>query len=225
VNPGVKLSDATNQSTDPNPLIIGIAGGTGSGKTTVAQAISAALGAEHCAVIDHDAYYRDLAHVAFEQRVKVNFDHPESLENELLARHLDRLKDGETIAKPVYNFAEHIRANETVAINPRPVIVVEGILVLAIPALRKRLDVKIFVDTDADVRLMRRVRRDMRERGRDFDEIRKQYYGSVRPMHLQFVEPSRRHADLIIPEGGDNRVAIGMVVRSLFGMLKGLPSE
>lgn len=219
------MSETTIDLTDPNPLFIGIAGGTGSGKTTVAQAISAALGAEHCAVIDHDAYYRDLAHVRFEQRVKVNFDHPEALENELLAKHLDQLRAGQTIAKPVYNFAEHIRATDTLTIAPKRVIVVEGILVLAVPSLRKRLDVKIFVDTDADVRLMRRVRRDMRERGRDFDDIRAQYYGTVRPMHLQFVEPSRRHADLIIPEGGDNRVAIGMVVRSLFGMLKGLPSE
>lgn len=219
------MSETTIDPTDPNPLFIGIAGGTGSGKTTVARAISAALGDDHCAVIDHDAYYRDLAHVPFEQRVKVNFDHPEALENELLARDLDRLRGGETIAKPVYDFSQHIRSTETVAIAPRPVIVVEGILVLAVPSLRKRLDVKIFVDTDSDVRLMRRIRRDMRERGRDFDDIRHQYYGTVRPMHLQFVEPSRRHADLIIPEGGDNRVAIGMVVRSLFGMLKGLPSE
>lgn len=197
------------------PLIIGIAGGTGSGKTTVARAVRKALTEQACATVDHDAYYRDLAHLPFEERTRVNFDHPDSLENELLCEHLDALHRGEAIDKPIYDFTTHTRRADTERIEPRPVVVVEGVLVLAHPGVRERLDIKVFVDTDADVRLMRRIRRDMEERGRTFPEIRRQYYGTVRPMHLAFVEPSRRFADLIIPEGGENRVAIDMVVRSL----------
>jgi uridine kinase len=202
-------------------LLIGVAGGTGSGKTTVARQIHEALPAGHCARVDHDSYYRDLSHRPFEERVTVNFDHPDSLENELLASHLATLRGGETIEKPVYDFATHTRAAETTEVNPSPVIIVEGILVLANPAIRAQLDVKIFVDTDADVRVFRRIRRDMDERGRSFDDIRNQYYETVRPMHLEFVAPSRAHADIIIPEGGRNRVAIGFMVRALWGMTTG----
>lgn len=198
-------------------LFIGIAGGTGSGKTTIAQQIYRALPEGTCAMLDHDAYYRDLAHLPFEQRAETNFDHPDALENELLVEHLEALRRGETIDKPVYDFATHTRSADVVRIEPSPVVVLEGILVLADPALRRLLDVKLFVDTDADVRLMRRIRRDMSERGRTFDEIRAQYYRTVRPMHLAFVEPSRRNADLIVPEGGDNRVAVGMLVRAILG--------
>ena len=201
---------------DETPLFIGIAGGTGSGKTTVAAAIARALPKGRAVRVDHDSYYKDLAHRPFEERVKVNFDHPDSLDNELLCAHLDQLRAGNAIEKPEYDFATHTRRTETATISPCPIVIVEGILVLADPGIRRRLDVKIFVDTDADVRLIRRIRRDIEERGRAFPDIRRQYYKTVRPMHLQFVEPSRRHADLIIPEGGENKVAIGMVVRSLF---------
>lgn len=198
-------------------IFIGIAGGTGSGKTTIARQIEQALPGGTCAMLDHDAYYRDLAHLPFEQRAETNFDHPDALENELLARHLELLRAGEAIDKPVYDFSTHTRSNEVVRIVPSPVVILEGILVLADPALRRQLDVKLFVDTDSDVRLMRRIRRDMSERGRTFDEVRAQYYRTVRPMHIAFVEPSRRNADLIVPEGGDNRVAVGMLVRAILG--------
>jgi uridine kinase len=197
------------------PLIVGIAGGTGSGKTTVARAIAEALGSERCAVIDHDAYYHDLAHLPFAQRVGTNFDHPLSLDNERLCHDLDALRSGTAVEKPVYDFTTHTRASQTVRIEPRRVVLVEGILVLAHAGLRERMDIRIFVDTDADVRLMRRVRRDMEERGRSFEDIREQYYRTVRPMHLAHVEPSRRHAHLVLPEGGENRVAVGLVVRAL----------
>lgn len=205
--------------TQQTPLVIGIAGGTGSGKTTVAHQIERALPKAHCVLIDHDGYYRDLAHLTFEERARTNFDHPDSLENELLCDHLDQLRAGQAIDKPRYDFTTHCRHTATERIEPRTVILVEGILVLADKRIRERMDVRIFVDTDPDVRLMRRIRRDMEERGRSFDDIREQYYRTVRPMHLKFVEPSRRHAHLIIPEGGENSVAIAMVVRSLTGLL------
>lgn len=200
------------------PLIIGIAGGTGSGKTTVARAIAEALGPDRCALVDHDAYYHDLAHLPFEERVKTNFDHPRSLDNERLCADIDRLRSGEAIEKPLYDFTTHTRRAESVRVEPRRVVLVEGILVLAHEGLRDRMDVRIFVDTDADVRLMRRVRRDMEERGRSFLDVREQYYRTVRPMHLAHVEPSRRFAHIVIPEGGENRVAIGVVVRSLLAL-------
>lgn len=202
-------------------LLIGIAGGTGSGKTTVARQIADSLPPGHCSRVDHDSYYRDLSDVSMEKRVQVNFDHPDSLENELLVRHLAALRRGETVQKPVYDFATHTRSVETTEVAPSPVVIVEGILVLADPKIREQLDIKVFVDTDADVRVFRRIRRDMAERGREFEEIRRQYYETVRPMHLEFVEPSRGHADLIIPEGGENRVAVGLVVRAVLGMTTG----
>ncbi len=197
------------------PVFIGVAGGTGSGKTTVAAALKSALPADRCVIVDHDAYYRDLAHLSFEDRQKVNFDDPRSLENELLIEHLATLRRGEAIDKPVYNFAEHIRSDETTRIEPAPVVIVEGILVLSDPKICAQLDVKVFVDTDPDVRVFRRIRRDLEERGRSFADIRRQYFETVRPMHLLHVEPCRRVADLIIPEGGENRVAIEVVATSL----------
>ncbi|MCB9530280.1 MAG: uridine kinase [Myxococcales bacterium] len=196
-------------------VVVGIAGGTGSGKTTAAWEIARALPAGRCVVIDHDAYYRDLVGVPFDERAATNFDHPSALENELLCAHLRELREGRAVQKPVYDFSQHLRSKATERIDPAPVVIVEGILVLADPALRELFDVKIFVDTDADVRVFRRIRRDMAERGRSFEDVRDQYYATVRPMHLEFVEPSRQFADLIVPEGGRNRVATGLVIRAL----------
>ncbi len=196
-------------------LLVGVAGGSGSGKTTIARSIVESLPAHHVAAIEHDAYYRDLAHLAHEERAKINFDHPDSLDNELFAAHLDALRRGEAIEKPRYDFARHVREAATVHMAPAPIIVVEGILVLALEQIRSRLDVKLYVDTDADIRLMRRIRRDIEHRGRTFAQVRAQYYETVRPMHLAFVEPSKRFADVIIPEGGHNRVAREMILSHL----------
>ncbi|MFO0723040.1 MAG: uridine kinase [Myxococcota bacterium] len=192
-------------------LILGIAGGTGSGKTTIARAIIDALG-PLAVLVDHDAYYIDQAQLPFEERTRTNYDHPDALETELLIRHLRLLRQGTAIEKPIYDYAQHVRAKETTRIEPVPVVVVEGILTLAIPALRDELDLKVFVDTDADIRLMRRIRRDIEQRGRSFASVRAQYYETVRPMHQAFVEPSKRFANVIIPEGGENRIAIEVIV-------------
>ncbi len=197
------------------PLFIGIAGGTGSGKSTIARNIAEGLPAASLSVIDHDAYYKDRSDLAFEEREKLNYDHPESLENTLLCAHLDTLRSGVSVEVPQYDFAKHARMTESRRVEPTPVIVVEGILVFADEAVRSRLDVKIFVDTDADIRVFRRIRRDLEQRGRSFQSIRDQYYRTVRPMHLQFVEPSKRWADLIIPEGGNNTVALDMILGKL----------
>lgn len=197
------------------PKIVGIAGGTGSGKTTLARKIREGLGAAS-ALVQFDWYYRDLSYLPLKEREEVNFDHPASLESELLVEHLKRLKSGLPIDVPLYDFKTHARmTNETVHIDPLPVIVVEGILLFCFEPLREMLDIKIFVDTDADIRVFRRIRRDMRERGRDFNSIRKQYYKTVRPMHLEFVEPSKRYADVIIPEGGDNLIALDLIIERL----------
>jgi uridine kinase len=193
------------------PLVLGIAGGTGSGKTTIARAIASALGSS-AVLIDHDAYYRDQSGLPFEARARTNYDHPDALDNELLIAQLKMLRDNRPIAKPVYDYTQHTRAIEVVSIQPAPVIVLEGILTLAIPAVRDLLDLKIFVDTDPDIRLMRRIRRDLEQRGRTFASVRQQYYETVRPMHLAFVEPSKRFADVIIPEGGQNQIAIDLLV-------------
>jgi uridine kinase len=193
------------------PLILGIAGGTGSGKTTIAKAIVDALGKDAVS-IDHDAYYCDQSHLPLEQRDEINYDHPDSLDNTLLGEHLRTLKRWGAIEKPQYDFRTHTRKAERIRVEPAPVIVVEGILTLSIPVLRDAMDIKIFVDTDADIRLMRRIRRDLEQRGRSFSSVRAQYYKTVRPMHLAFVEPSKRFADVIIPEGGENRIAIDLVV-------------
>jgi uridine kinase len=192
-------------------LVLGIAGGTGSGKTTVASSIVSAIGAG-AVCIDHDSYYRDLSHLPFEERQQINFDHPDSLDNELLIAHLAELRAGRAFEKPTYDFRTHVRTAETTRIDPSPVLIVEGILTLAVPELRKMFDIKVFVDTAADIRLMRRIRRDLEHRGRTFADVREQYYKTVRPMHLAFVEPSKQFADVIIPEGGNNVIGIEVLV-------------
>ena len=197
------------------PLCIGIAGGTGSGKTTVAAKLAAAMPAGRCAVIDHDAYYRDQAHLPLAVRAEINYDHPSSLETSLLAEHLLTLRSGRAVEVPIYDFVTHTRRVETRRVEPAPLIIVEGILVFVEAAVRDLLDIKIFVDTDADIRLMRRIRRDLEHRGRTFASVRDQYYATVRPMHLEFVEPSKRWADLIVPEGGDNRIALDVLLGRL----------
>jgi uridine kinase len=201
------------------PIVIGVAGGTGSGKTTVANEILQRVGAEHVAYIPHDAYYRELGHLAQEERARVNFDHPDSLETELLVEHLKVLCAGQTVEIPIYDFTTHMRTQETRRVEPAPVILVEGILVFVEPELRELLDVKLYVDTDADVRFIRRLQRDVHERGRSVESVCEQYLTTVRPMHLEFVEPSKRYADVIIPEGGFNEVAIEMVAARLRSML------
>ncbi len=193
-------------------LIIGIAGGTGAGKTTIARSIVGDLPATSVALIEHDMYYLDHSGLPEEARAQVNYDHPDALDNALLIAHLDALKDGRSIERPNYDFVHHARKPETTHVNPTTVVIVEGILIFADAELRDRFDIKIFVDTPADIRLLRRIRRDMERRGRTFDDVRRQYSRTVRPMHEAFVEPSRRFADLIIPEGGNQRVAIEMVV-------------
>lgn len=198
---------------NPNKsLVIGIAGGTGAGKTTIARAVVHELPKDAVSLIEHDGYYCDRPDLPFEERVLLNYDHPASLQNDLLVAHLDSLAAGQAIDRPNYDFVHHRRMAETTRIEPTKVIVVEGILIFAEPELLKRFDIKIFVDTPPDIRLLRRIRRDMEKRGRTFDDIRRQYYKTVRPMHEAFVEPSRRYADVIIPEGGNQRVAIEMVV-------------
>ncbi|HZF49447.1 MAG TPA: uridine kinase [Polyangiaceae bacterium] len=200
-------------------LVVGIAGGTGSGKTTVARTITAALPVESVAMIEYDAYYRDRPDLTPDERSQQNFDHPDALDSDLLVEHLSALKAGERVEIPIYDFKTHRRRIESRPIEPAPVIIVEGILVFVDPRIRERLDMKIFVDTDSDIRAFRRIRRDMEHRGRTFDSIREQYYRTVRPMHLQFVEPSKRWADLIIPEGGNNRVALDLIIAKLKSVL------
>jgi uridine kinase len=198
------------------PFVVGIAGGTGSGKTTVAHKLAAAMPTGRCVTIEHDAYYRDQRHLSLEERATINYDHPASLESSLLATHLRELRGGRAVEVPIYDFATHTRRIDTRRVEPSRVIVVEGILVFTEPALREQMDIKIFVDTDPDIRLMRRIRRDIEQRGRTFQSVRDQYYATVRPMHLEYVEPSKRWADLIIPEGGDNRVALDIVLGRLW---------
>jgi uridine kinase len=198
------------------PHVVGIAGGTGSGKTTVADKLAAAMPPGRCVTLDHDAYYRDQGHLPPADREAINYDHPSALDSALLALHLRELRGGRTVEAPIYDFATHTRRRETRPVAPARVILVEGILVFAEPALREQMDIKIFVDTDADIRLMRRIQRDLEERGRTFQSVRDQYYATVRPMHLEHVEPSKQWADLIIPEGGDNRVALDILLGQLW---------
>jgi uridine kinase len=197
------------------PLCIGIAGGTGSGKSTIARNIAASLPPGSVATLDHDSYYRDRSDLSFEERCQLNYDHPDSLETDLLVAHLRALRAGRAAEVPSYDFVTHARRAETRRVEPTKVVIVEGILVFVEAALRAELDVKIFVDTDADIRVFRRIRRDIEQRGRSFAHVRDQYYKSVRPMHLMFVEPSKRWADLIIPEGGENRVALDLIIGKL----------
>jgi uridine kinase len=202
------------------PLVIGIAGGTGSGKSTIAHNIAAALPAAKVATLDHDSYYRHRADLSYDERAQLNFDHPDALETELLVAHLRALREGQPIAVPIYDFKSHARLAETRPVATTPLIIVEGILVFVDAALRAELDVKIFVDTDADIRVFRRIRRDIEQRGRTFQAVRDQYYRTVRPMHVMFVEPSKRWADLIIPEGGENRVALDLIIGRLRSLVE-----
>ena len=194
------------------PVALGVAGGTGSGKTTVARAVLDAVGPERIAFLAHDSYYRHIEWGSDQELQEHNFDHPSSLDNTLLAEHLETLKSGRGVDVPVYDFVRHRRTEETVRVEARPVILLEGILIFAEPQLRELLDFKVYVDTDADVRLIRRIRRDIRERGRTLDDVMRQYLETVRPSHLEFVEPSKRWADVIVPQGGENRVALEMVI-------------
>lgn len=201
------------------PLVIGIAGGSGSGKSTVLERILERVGPERVAILDHDRYYFDLAHLSQEERARVNFDHPSSLETTLLCRHIDDLLAGRAVQKPVYDFTKHRRTDRFEVVEPRPLIVVEGILVLAEPELVRRMDLRVYVDADDDIRLARRIRRDVAERGRSVESVLDQYEATVRPMHLEFVAPTRGKADIIIPRGGHNEVAVAVLTTYLEGVL------
>lgn len=195
-----------------SPILIGIAGGTGSGKSTVTREIYKSITDKNVAIIEQDSYYKDQSNISFEERVKTNYDHPFAFDNELLISHLKDLLDGKSIQKPIYDFENHNRKKETVLVEPRDIIVLEGILILYDEDLRNLMDIKLFVDTDADVRVIRRILRDIKDRGRTLDSVVKQYMTTVRPAHMQFVEPTKRYADIIIPEGGYNKVAIDIIV-------------
>ena len=194
------------------PLLVGIAGGSGSGKTTVAHRVMSALPPGSVTIIEHDAYYRDRPELSAEERSLLNHDHPDSLETELCVAHLAALREQQSIDVPIYDFKAHRRSPVARQVTPTEVVILEGILVFVDERLRDKLDIKIYVDTDADIRAFRRIRRDIEQRGRTFESIREQYYRTVRPMHLQFVEPSKRWADIIIPEGGNNKVGVGLVI-------------
>ncbi len=210
----------SNMTPRETPLVIGIAGGSGSGKTTVASVILQRVGADRIAYLPHDAYYRDLSALPPNQRMQVNFDHPDSLETEMLIEHILKLKNWEPVELPVYDFTHHARTNKTIVVQPQRVILVEGILIFYEPKLRTLFDVKIFVDTDPDLRFIRRLERDITERGRTTENVIKQYLTTVRPMHMEFVEGSKRYADVIIPEGGLNTVALDMVVARIETLLR-----
>jgi len=215
----------TFMPTSTTPIVVAIAGGSGSGKTTVANAILQRVGSERIAYLPHDAYYRELTGLPPELRQQVNFDHPDSLETDLLIQHIEQLKRWEPIELPVYDFSTHSRTSQTIHVDARRVIIVEGILIFAEAELRKLFDIKIFVDTDPDIRFIRRLSRDISERSRTTESVIKQYLSTVRPMHLEFVEPSKRYADIIIPEGGLNIVAMDMVIARVEGMLHESTSE
>lgn len=202
-----------------HPVLVGVAGGSGSGKTTVARALAASFRAEQVQIVLMDSYYRDRAGVPFEERTRVNYDHPDAFDEPLLVEQVRTLKAGEGVDQPVYDFTRHERSQERVRVEPSRVIIVEGILVLAVETLRPLLDLKLFVDTPADLRFLRRLRRDVAERGRTIDSVIEQYLATVRPMHDAFIEPSRRHADLIIPEGGHNEIAVDLIRGWMGGLL------
>lgn len=200
------------------PIIIGVAGGSGSGKTTVVRKIVEALGDDQVSVLEHDRYYRDHPELRLEERAALNYDHPASLETEMMVRHVEALRDGRDVEVPVYDFARHARVSATTPVPARTAIIIEGILIFADAPLRALMDVKVFVDADDDTRFIRRLQRDVAERGRTVDSVIDQYMGTVKPMHLEFVEPTKRYADVIVPQGGHNSVAIGMLlslIRSL----------
>jgi uridine kinase len=202
------------------PVVMGVAGGSGSGKSTVVRQVARALPPGTTSVLHHDSYYRDLKHLTFEERVRVNFDHPDALETELMVAHVAALLEGVPAEVPTYDFATHTRAPAVARVPPTPLVVLDGILVLADTRLRELMDIKVFVDTEADVRLMRRLRRDVEERGRTAASVLDQYEATVRPMHLEFVEPSKRYADLVVPEGGYNRVAVDLLVTKLRDLME-----
>lgn len=202
------------------PVVIGIAGGTGSGKTTVAEAIVRRIGPEYIALIQQDSYYKDQSHLPMEERAQINYDHPDSLDTDLLIQHLKELLNGRPVEVPIYDFTTYTRTLYTRRVEPRPVILVEGILVFVEKALRDLFDIKIYVDADPDIRFIRRLQRDIAERGRTMESVIRQYLSTVRPMHLEFVEPSKRYADIIIPEGGFNTVALDMIVARIRSMLQ-----
>ncbi|MCF0148371.1 MAG: uridine kinase [Clostridium sp.] len=202
------------------PILIGITGGTGSGKSSIADAIYSSFSNECIAMIQQDMYYKDQSHLSMEERVKTNYDHPKAFDNDLLIKHLKDLTNGVAIDKPIYDFSCHNRAKETVKVEPRSIIIVEGILVLEDERIRDLLDIKVYVDTDADIRILRRLVRDINERGRTVDSVINQYLEVVRPMHLQFTEPTKRYADIIVPEGGQNKVAIDILVSKIKDILK-----
>jgi uridine kinase len=214
-----KMKGYNSPMSNLSPLVIGIAGGSGSGKTTVAQTILQRVGPDRISFLQHDAYYKDLSGLPPTQRAEVNFDHPNSLETELLIQHILQLKSGQPVEIPIYDFSTHSRTDRTYTVQPRRVILVEGILLFTEAALRELFNVKIFVDTDSDLRFIRRLERDISERGRTLEMVVKQYLTTVRPMHLEFVEPSKRYADVVIPEGGFNAAALDMVVARIESML------
>ena len=207
------------------PIIIGVAGGTGSGKTTVVKEIVRGVSEDEVVVIQHDSYYRDQSHLPFEERAALNYDHPDALETELLVSHLERLLAGETVPVPVYNFSTHLREKITHPVPPRKVIIIEGILILSDRALRQMMDIKVFVDTDADIRFIRRLQRDIAERDRTLQSVVQQYLETVKPMHEEFVEPSKRYAHVIIPEGGYNQVAVDMLMTKIRSILSAQTPE
>ncbi len=202
------------------PIIIGVAGGSGSGKTTVVHEITKALGPDDVSVIQHDSYYHDRSTVPPKDRPRLNYDHPDALETQLLIEHLRELKAGKSVQLPVYDFATHTRTTDTITVDPRNVVIIEGILILAEPALRDLMDIRVFVDTDPDLRIIRRIERDMTERDRTMDSVVEQYMRTVRPMHLEFVEPTRRWAHIIIPEGGHNEVGVDMLITKIRAIVR-----
>ena len=198
-----------------NCIFVGVAGGSGSGKTTVAYNLIKAFKAEDAVLVEQDAYYKELKELPVDERALVNFDHPNSIEFDLIKEHLLSLKNGIPIDRPIYDFKTHSRKEEKIRINPSKIVIIEGILILSIPEIRDLLDVKIFVDTDADEMLLRRIERDINERGRTFESVKRQYLDTVKPMYLEFCEPSKRYADVIIPRGGENKIAINMIIAKL----------
>jgi uridine kinase len=207
------------------PLVIGVAGGSGSGKTTVSNAIVERVGPERIALLQHDSYYHDLAHLPIEQRAQVNFDHPDAFDNALFLAHVEALAHGKAVRSPCYDFATYIRLPQTLEVEPRQVVLLEGILIFADAVLRERMDIKLFVDAASDLRFIRRLQRDIRERGRPVESVIEQYLRTVRPMHLEFVEPTMHYADIIIPRGGLNAIAIDMVVARIERILDARSQE
>lgn len=202
------------------PIVIGVCGGTGSGKSTVAQAIFQSLPAENILILEQDAYYKDQSELTYEERVKTNYDHPLAFDTDLLIEHILKLKQGQQIEKPIYNFAKHNREHEKISVLPREIIIIEGIMILEDERLRNLMDIKIFVDTDADVRIIRRITRDINERGRTLESVIEQYISTVKPAHEQFIEPYKKYADIIIPEGGYNKVAIDLMTTKVTSIIK-----